>query len=710
MSSESSHAATALRYRPHIDGLRAIAVLAVIFYHAKLLGVTGGFVGVDIFFVISGFLITSIIVRDLRAGTFSLLAFWERRIRRILPALTVVMLCTIIAAYFIILYPYDYHHFGSSVIMQSVFASNVLFMVSDSYFDPAVSSFSPLLHTWTLSVEEQFYLLFPFVVLLCAWLAGRRRGSSDRSDANDTSRKRERILLVSVIAISAASFLLNVYLVHVRPGTVINDTFLDWYNPVYYANAGFYLILSRAWELGLGAALALLSWRVRRPQVAETVAVAGMASIFGSIFLLNDTTSFPGIAALLPTLGAAAIIVANDHVPTKIGRVLSYSWLVWIGLISYSLYLWHWPVLVFARIVSPSVTLDALSTIGLIVLVFIISWLSYRFVETPFRNKKGMVKSRKMVLALGFGSMALLALLGVLIYRNHLSNEGRIPSSANTTLSLLAASRETLAESPCFHLPGDESKYGGLCRIGNASSKVTPRFVVMGDSHTQMLIPLFDALGRGRGVQGVVFWDSGCIPVIGISPLHPKESCFQEVDNALSYIRDKDIKNVFIVASWSSYVMGGPRGERQHRVAEPGSMSNSPEQAQNVLQKHLSSMVQELASEGRTIYIMKQVPQQSFADPRSAFYKAIAMGKEIPIQGISISTNAAYRQLADEAIDAVAKIPRVQAIDPSRILCEKSGCPVRRGETLLYRDNDHVSLTGAMLLKPLFTPIFAKIY
>ena len=121
-------------------------------------------------------------------------------------------------------------------------------------------------------------------------------------------------------------------------------------------------------------------------------------------------------------------------------------------------------------------------------------------------------------------------------------------------------------------------------------------------------------------------------------------------------------------------------------------------------------MVQELASEGRTIYIMKQVPQQSFADPRSAFYKAIAMGKEIPIQGISISTNAAYRQLADEAIDAVAKIPRVQAIDPSRILCEKSGCPVRRGETLLYRDNDHVSLTGAMLLKPLFTPIFAKIY
>ena len=286
MVNTGSLSAGALRYRPHIDGLRAIAVLAVILYHAKLLGFTGGFVGVDIFFVISGFLITSIIVRDLREGTFSLLGFWERRARRILPALTVVMLFSIVAAYFVILYPDDYHHFGSSVIAQSVFASNMLFMVSDNYFDPAVTSFSPLLHTWTLSVEEQFYLLFPPVVLLCAWFARRRFGSLG-SNIENTSHKRERILFISVVGISAASFLLNVWLVDIRPGAIFKATFLEGYNPVYFANAGFYLLPARAWEFGLGVAVALLSLKIRSSLFAEMVTVAGLVSIVGSVFFFE---------------------------------------------------------------------------------------------------------------------------------------------------------------------------------------------------------------------------------------------------------------------------------------------------------------------------------------------------------------------------------------------------------------------------------------
>ena len=705
MPLEHSEHAGALRYRPHIDGLRAIAVIAVILYHAKLLGVVGGFIGVDIFFVISGFLITSIMVRDLRGGSFSLLGFWERRVRRILPALTVVMLCSSIAAYFIVLYPYDYHHFGSSVIAQSVFASNMLFMVSDNYFDQP-SIHSPLLHTWTLSVEEQFYLLLPLIVLLSAWLARRTFISSARHP-DTTFLRSERILLISIIVLSAASFLLNILLVNMRPGAVLNTTFMKGYDPIYFGTAGFYLIFTRAWEFGLGAIAAILSLKIRSPLWAETMTVAGIVSILGSIFLLSDATSFPGIAALFPTVGAMIIIMANDHIQTKTGRVLSYAPLVWIGLISYSLYLWHWPVLVFAGILSP-VPLSAFTTAGLLVFVLVISWLSYRFVEKPLRNKKGIIQTRKAAFALGFGSMAALLALGFLMYRNDISNANLIPPSAKATLAMLGAAKTPFINN-CFQLPGDQSAYGGLCRIGNTNSGVKPKFIVWGDSHTEVLIPFFDDLGRRAGMQGVVFFDSSCIPVIGIALPTQAESCARVRANALQYIRDKDIKNIFLGASWSSYVMGGPFNVRGQRVAEPGAMSNSPEQAKIALQKHLTPMVQRLVGGERNVYIMKQTPEQPEFDPRKAFYKAVATGKEIEIQGITSAENTAFRSNADAVIDSVAKIRGVYVIDPSSVLCsEQSGCPLQRGEVLLYRDNDHVSPAGAALLEPLFEPIFER--
>jgi peptidoglycan/LPS O-acetylase OafA/YrhL len=198
-----------LAYRPHIDGLRAIAIIAVVLWHANLLGVTGGYVGVDVFFVISGFLITSIIARDLRGGTFSLIGFWERRVRRIIPALVIVMCFCAVASYFLMLYPSDYHHFGIALIAQSMFASNILFMLTTNYFDQS-ANFSPLLHTWSLSVEEQFYILFPFVVLISLWLAqGRVRSISQSILERTAALPRARVILLAlVIALGTGSFIL----------------------------------------------------------------------------------------------------------------------------------------------------------------------------------------------------------------------------------------------------------------------------------------------------------------------------------------------------------------------------------------------------------------------------------------------------------------------------------------------------------------------
>ena len=545
-------------YRPYIDGLRGIAIIAVVLYHAKLLAVTGGFVGVDVFFVISGFLITSVIVRDLRAGTFTLLGFWERRVRRILPALFFMMFCSIIAAYFLILYPPDYHLFGNTVIAQSVFTSNILFMLTDNYFNRS-AGFSPLLHTWSLSVEEQFYIFFPFIVLLCVWIRGERRifprlrSVRARITSSDVWEGRS-MLLTTVLVFGIASLLLAIWFVDVTPDSVFKMPFfpntLQW--KTTYATAGFYLLPTRAWELAVGILIALYAIRVRSAPLAEGMGVAGVIAIGASVFLFNDGTSFPGLAALLPTLGAAGIIVANESHPTKTGVLLSYVPLVWIGLISYSLYLWHWPLFVFANLAS-SAPPSNIAMAGLTFVAIILAWLSYEFVETPFR-KKNFIPETNRVFLFGFAAVVLLALFGFLIQRSSLAAD-RIPTAAENILLATAENIPWGAE--CFQQPGDGSHYGGLCRIGDTNPATKPQFVVWGDSHADALVPLFEVLGLSYGVQGSVFDDANCAPINGVHQVPPATGCEEENAFALQYIRDNNIRNIILVARWSYYVMGG---------------------------------------------------------------------------------------------------------------------------------------------------------
>jgi peptidoglycan/LPS O-acetylase OafA/YrhL len=506
-----------IRYRPHIDGLRGVAVVAVVLYHAKLLSVTGGFIGVDVFFVISGFLITSIIVRDIEAHTFSLLGFWERRVRRILPALVVVMFATIIAAHFLILYPPDHHDFGTAVVAQSTFVSNIVFMATDNYFDQP-SRYSPLLHTWSLSVEEQFYVFFPLLIVLCAWLA--RRGRSMWS-----------ILLAGVVMLGIVSFCINVWFVNGIPGTIFKIPFIpdSMFQNTTYAMAGFYLIFTRAWELALGVLVALFAVKIRHRAMAEALSLAGLAAVLMSFFLFNSETPFPGIAALLPTLGVVAIIIGNEHHRTKTAVLLSFPVLVWTGLISYSLYLWHWPLFVFANLASTD-PLSSGAMVGLIIVAVIIAWLSYCYVETPFR-KKTFITNRNTIFILGFGALALLVLSGLLIQRSTLLT-GKLPPAAK---SVLLASAENIPwGTVCFQFPGDDGRYGELCRIGDTNMAAKGQFVVWGDSHAEALVPLFNTLGRAYGAQGAVFDNALCVPVEGVHQTPPADGCEEEKAFALS--------------------------------------------------------------------------------------------------------------------------------------------------------------------------------
>jgi peptidoglycan/LPS O-acetylase OafA/YrhL len=340
-----------LPYRPEIDGLRAVAVGAVILYHGQILNIApGGLLGVDIFFVISGYLITLILARDLTGERFSILRFYERRIRRIIPALMLVMLLCIPVAWYLML-PDDLENFGQSLAGTTLFANNIVLLMTSGYFAPEVQ-FKPLMHTWSLGVEEQYYLLVP-LMLWAAWRLGRARG-----------------LLIGIALVTIASFIACLVLARTAP------------------QANFFLIVSRGWELGAGSLVALIEPRLR-PRVAAaaaaSLAFAGLAMIVAPM-AIGLSTYAPGAPTLIPVAGTCLILLfggARDPA----GRLLSSRPFVAIGLISYSLYLFHQPFFAFARIASaepPGAVLMA----GLLVPIFLCAWASWRFVEQPFRDAR----------------------------------------------------------------------------------------------------------------------------------------------------------------------------------------------------------------------------------------------------------------------------------------------------------------------------------
>lgn len=359
-----------MQYRPEIDGLRAVAVLPVILFHAGLSSFAGGFVGVDIFFVISGYLITSILIADLDAGRFSLVTFYERRARRILPALFFVMLCCLPFAWMWML-PEQLDLFFKSVLAVCAFVSNILFWQKSGYFSAAAEEM-PLLHTWSLAVEEQYYLLFPIFLLLC-WKLGRGW----------------------VIGLILLCFCMSLGL-------------SEWgwrNNPM----ANFYLAPTRVWELFAGSFVAFVPRRAWG-RVGEALALLGLFAIVIAIFAYDKTLPFPSLYALLP-VGGVVLVILFAQPGTGVAKLLSHRWLVAVGLISYSAYLWHQPLFAFARLRSlaePSLGL----MLGLSLLSLGLAAVSWRFVEQPFRHKGRGGLSRRHIFAFSAAGLFAFAVLG----------------------------------------------------------------------------------------------------------------------------------------------------------------------------------------------------------------------------------------------------------------------------------------------------------
>lgn len=455
-------------YRPEIDGLRALAVVPVVLFHANLPGVPGGFVGVDVFFVISGYLITSIILTDLDAGRFCLADFYRRRMHRILPALLVMCVLTLPVA-FLLYSPAELRDFSQSLIGVATFSSNVLFWLESGYFDTA-AEMKPLLHTWSLAVEEQFYLVFPLLTMLL-WPVGR-------------------FGYVAVgLVLAGASFAVA----------------LAWAGSA--PMAAFYLLPARGWELLLGASCAcLLLWRrPRLPGWAEDAAgLFGIAMILAAVLLFDETTVMPVPATLVPTAGAALIVLfARAGTPAR--WVLSRKPLVGVGLVSYSLYLWHQPIFAFLKRVSHGAQDGTLVALALVV-SFGLAWLSWRLIEQPWR-RPGIAVARTA--ALGVPVVALLA-IGV---AGHV-NKGLVTPRLSDELRTYSAAL------------GDTQFPVGLQSIdadGSYGSTTSRPYEILffGDSHAEQYLPRLMALhedGRLRPTRYLT--GGGCPPVPGVTEVH----------------------------------------------------------------------------------------------------------------------------------------------------------------------------------------------
>ncbi len=647
-------------HRRDIDGLRAVAILPVLLFHAHIPGVGGGFVGVDVFFVISGYLITGILLKDIARDRFSILRFYERRVRRIFPAL-MAMLAVVAAVSYARLLPQELRPLARSLIAATLFVSNIFFYRQVGYFNGA-SELKPLLHTWSLAVEEQFYIFFP----LYLWAAFKK-----------LSRP-------AVVKLTTALALASLALA----------TWAAWKSP----KAAFFLAPHRANELLIGALLALDAVPVpSRQRSRDLLSLAGLALIVGAVVGYSDATPFPGLTALLPCVGAGAIIHAGKDGRSLVGRWLGTRPMVFIGLISYSLYLWHWPILALARtcLMRPLTGLEVAGALGAAFLLAVLSW---RFVERPFRGPDAVAGRR------GIFALAGLAMLGCLAF-GRLGYSGAARRFDRATLA-------AVTEPEDFDCLGRAtSPEANVCPIG-APAAAHPTFAVWGDSHARVFYRHLDKLAAARGEAGLFFGSNGCAPLLGVRLVESEAApgfsndCAAQNRNAFAAITgDPGIREVVLVARWPYYLWGtGFGADRFHRTAilDPGGARLSrPQIAERAVRT-----VQALLAAGKTVYLVETVPELTVdalavCGRALLFHRSLA-GFDQPRQPVE-DRAAPLRAIADR----LASEPGFHFVTTHDLFCDAADCRFQRDGRPLYVDNNHVGPLAGPLLEPRLAPIFA---
>jgi peptidoglycan/LPS O-acetylase OafA/YrhL/lysophospholipase L1-like esterase len=629
-----------IHYRPEIDGLRAVAVVPVILFHAGIDAFGGGFVGVDVFFVISGYLITSIILAEQADGTFSLLSFYERRARRILPALFLVIAASSLMAW-LLFFPSDLEAFSRSVIATALFSSNFLFWHETGYFDTA-AELKPLLHTWSLAVEEQYYILFP-LFLMAMWRAAQSRTA------------------LALALLGVASLVLAEWGAHEHP------------------EAAFFLLPFRLWELALGA-LAALYLSGRQPSfglgLSQLGSGVGLVLIIWAVFGFDKNTPFPGFNALVPTVGAALIILFTTP-STLVGRLLSTRQLVRVGLISYSAYLWHQPLLAFARyksLTEPPVWV----VLGICTLTFGLAYLSWRFVEIPLR-RKGAYSRRDIFVtsAIGTAIAVVLGMAGVFSKgfedRFVASLDDRQKAVWYSTAAAIAEGKE------CQFRMGRITK-GSLEKFAACAEKHGQAIVVLGDSHGG---DVYNALSQ-------IAWHPFLIGVVqgGCRPHTPEPEChYDEVESFLSRHAKSVSKVIYNQAGF--YLItdetGAPGRRRLFRGRRVGLYPPNHEYVDKV-----AAYLQRLETYADVIWV------GPWLEPHVNVNVLRRLALNCWMVDVSIDRNiaATFERLDDVIAEKLKQYPAITYISSIKALTFSSAADLYDCQHLYWSDGDHWSGAG----------------
>ena len=629
-----------MNYRPEIDGLRAIAVLSVMLYHFQLpfVSVSGGYTGVDVFFVISGYLITRILVAN--AGTRDALkTFYVRRFRRIFPALLAVIAVSLVVGYFLLV-PGDYRDLGESSRYSLFALSNLYFFGNTGYFDQA-AELQPLLHTWSLAVEEQFYLIWPLVVF-AAFRTGGRRG-----------------VAVACFTIVLLSFLYSAWIVTVD------------------AKQAFYDPLARAWELSLGALIVFLPAMNWRRAVAEATDWLGIALIGYSCFGLTDASSFPGPNALYACAGSA-LLIWPKATRTTVARCLSVAAVKGVGIISYSLYLWHWPVLVFGLHYFGE-TIPPIAAATLFALVFAVSLLSWRFIEQPFRTQ--IFPSQVGKLAAAGVMMGLTVVSTVVMVSDGVMSRLPAPAVPISALDVMwewdvqDRSRDPFTEELVFGADWNDADY---------------RIVIWGDSHAQHIAPLVEAMvlqhAHRLGVSVLMYHT--CPAVVDGKDVYVhhhdaqyNKRCAEEQKTLWAFLATNSVDRVVLASSWRNLLPGlTPDSNKERGLTK--------------FRATLPAVVDEVLRYVPEVTLIGQIPSWTH-DPlpcafaRLADFPRHSCPDELPILPVAQLDEYAFR--VNGIMSEIAEHrPRVSAIDPIEHWCTDSFCQSVLEGHFLYRDSGHL--------------------
>lgn len=586
--------------------------------------------GVDVFFVISGYLITQILLKDYESGLASLPRFWERRARRILPALCFLLVVISALAGFLYL-PIELKRFGQEVFAQAIFSSNILFfMTTGGYFDPGAET-RTLLHTWSLSVEEQFYILYP---LLFFTLIQRSRAA----------------LAWAIFTIVVASLVTSIL--------IAED----------YKEANFYLLPTRAWELGLGCLLAMSAQLEVPKRLIEPLALIGLLMIIISVNRYDAKTIFPGATALLPCLGTAFLLKTGQF-SRWTGGILKIPSVVGVGKFSYSLYLWHWPLLVLlgTTMIEPPTMSQKLT---MLLISFFAAWISWRWIELPFRQKTAL-KARRHVFA---GALAGVVIVGSVGLVFHFSSG--LPARWSPEVLQIANGEKDRnpRRGVCRNLSPEEIQKDELCALGNLIHVSEPTVVVWGDSHADAMQPAFDALANDQVLGGWIAAKDACLPIISEAN-YVGENCGRFNESVINWISTKEVDLVILVARWAAY-------------------SYQP----NLIARDLGQTIEMLESMNVDVWVMRQLPEHKVSKP-GKLARILSNNEDLVSFALSRSELLRFQALENLRIES-ALSDSSSVIDPSKEFCQNGKrCELTRNGKAIYVDEHHISRSAALMLK-----------